>query len=394
LLHLVLLLLAANDPKQAETLLRHGLAELQQDRLTTARQNFEAASRIDSQNPYVWASLAQTYWRLADKPGALRAAQSAEKLGTGNATVAHMLTIFYSEAGDLKRAASFERAYALSNGADPDALSRAASLSLAAGDIPEAVTYAQQAVNRNASPPNQNLLGRVQIAAGQPDGGVANLSAAWTADRQNEQFCFDYAQALLHRGDFTASADVVSEGLGAHPKSSQLQLALGVARYGQRRFEDAIESFLKTIQRDPSVEQPYVFLGRMLDQAGPRLAEITKDYQAWNRKQPSNYQSSFLLAKALVAGGGEPSIIGDLLRRSIHLKADFWESHLELGLLLSKQRKFPEAAAELVRSASLNPKEPLPHYHLARVYDRLGQSDKAKAERELHQQLSVVVDNK
>jgi tetratricopeptide (TPR) repeat protein len=390
LLNLVLLLLAANDPKQAETLLRHGLAELQQDRLTAARQDFEAASRIDSKNPYVWASLAQTYWRLADKPGALRAAQSAERHGTGNANVAHMLTIFYSEAGDLKRAASFERAYALSNVADPDALSRAASLSLAAGDIPEALTYAQRAVDRNASPANQNLLGRVQIAAGQPDGGVANLSAAWTADRQNEQFCFDYAQALLHRGDFTASADVVSEGLSTHPKSSQLQLALGVARYGQRRFEDAIESFLKTIQRDPSVEQPYVFLGRMLDQAGPRLAEITKDYQVWNRKQPSNYQSSFLLAKALVAGGGEPSIIGDLLRRSIHLKADFWESHLELGLLLSKQRKFPEAAAELVRSASLNPKEPLPHYHLARVYDRLGQPDKARAERELHQQLSAV----
>src|SRR5262249_21946614 len=126
-------------------------------------------------------------------------------------------------------------------------------------------------------------------------------------------------------------------------------------------FEDAIDSFLKTIQTDPSVEQPYLFLGRMLDQAGQRLTEITKDYRAWNRKQPSNCQSSFLLAKALAASGGEPSIIGDLLRRSIRLKADFWESHLELGLLLSKQRKFSEAAAELVRSASLNPKEPLPH---------------------------------
>jgi tetratricopeptide (TPR) repeat protein len=390
LLHLVLLLLAATDPKQAEILLRHGLVELQQDRLTAARQDFEAASHIDSQNPYVWALLAQTYWRLADRPGAVRAAQSAEKLGTGNANVAHMLSIFYSEAGDLKRAASFERAYALSNAADPDALSRAAALSLASGDIPEALMYAQQAADRNPSPTNQNLLGRVQIAAGQPDGGVANLSAAWTAEPQNEQFCFDYAQALLHRGNFTASADAVSEGLGAHPKSSQLQLALGVARYGQRRFEDAIDSFLKTIQMDPSVEQPYVFLGRMLDQAGPRLAEITKEYQAWNRKQPSNYQSSFLLAKALAAGGGEPSIIGDLLRRSIELKADFWESHLELGLLLSKQRKLPEAASELVRSASLNPKEPLPHYHLARVYDRLGLPDRARAERALHEQLSAV----
>lgn len=387
MLPFVLLLLAANDPKRVETLLRHGLTELQQNRLTTARQDFEAASRIDPDNPYVWASLAQTYWRLADKPGALRAARSAEKLGTGNPTVAHLLTIFYSEAGDLKRAASFERSYALSN---PDALSGAASLSLAAGDMPEALRLAQQALDRNATPANRNLLGRVQIASGQPDAAVGNLSAAWTADRQNEQFCFDYAQALLQRGDFAGSADVLGEGLGAHPKSSQLQLALGVARYGQRRFDDAIDSFLKTIRMDPSVEQPYVFLGRMLDQAGSRLAEITKDYQAWNRKQPSNYLTSFLLAKALAAAGGEAGAIGDLLRRSILLKADFWESHLELGLLLSKQRKFPEAAAELIRSASLNPNEPLPHYHLARVYDRLGEPDKAQAEREIHGRLSSV----
>lgn len=389
MLPFVLLLLAATEPKRAETLLRRGLAELQQNRLTTARQDFEAAARIDSQNPYVWASLAQTYWRLADKPGALRAAQSAEKLGAGNTNVAHLLTIFYSEAGDLKRAASFERSYALSN---PDALSSAASLSLAAGDIPEALLFAQQAVDRNAMPANRNLLGRVQIASGQPDAGVGNLSAAWTADRQNEQFCFDYAQALLHRGDFGASADALGEGLRAHPKSSQLQLALGVARYGQRRFDDAIDSFLRTIRIDPSVEQPYVFLGRMLDQAGPRLAEITKDYQAWNRRQPSNFLSSFLLAKALAAAGGEAATVGDLLRRSIRLKGDFWESHLDLGLLLSKQRKFAEAASELIRSASLNPKEPLPHYHLARVYDRLGEPDKAQAERELHERLSAVND--
>jgi Flp pilus assembly protein TadD len=368
------------------------LAELQHHRLTTARHDFEAASRIDPDNPYVWASLAQTYWRLGYKPGALRAAQSAEKIGMGNATVAHMLTIFYTEIGDLKQAASFERAYALSNAADPDALSQAASLSLAAGDIPEALLFAQQAVDRNGMPANRDLLGRVQIASGQPDAGIANLSAAWTADRQNEQFCFEYAQALLHRGDFAASADALSEGLRAHPKSSQLQLAMGVARYGQRRFDDAIDSFLKTIQLDPSVEQPYVFLGRMLDQAGPRMAQITKDYQAWNRKQPSNYQSSFLLAKALAAGGGEAATVGDLLRRSIRLKADFWESHLELGLLLSKQRKFQEAAAELIRSASLNPKEALPHYHLARVYDRLGEPDKARAERALHEQLSTGTD--
>ena len=58
-------------------------------------------------------------------------------------------------------------------------------------------------------------------------------------------------------------------------------------------------------------------------------------------------------------------------------------------MLLAKQRKFPDAAMELERSASLNPKDPLPHYHLARVYDRLGDAVKAGRERELHAQLSA-----
>src|SRR5436190_9856267 len=209
------------------------------------------------------------------------------------------------------------------------------------------------------------------------------------AKPQDERFCFDYAQALLQKGDFAGSINTLEQGLRLHPRSSQLQLALGVAQYGQRRFDDAIDSFLKTIELDPSVDQPYVFLGRMLDQAGARLPEITKDYRAWHARQPANPLSSFLLAKALSASGAEASGVENLLRRSIRLKPDLWEPHLELGILLSKERKYPEAAVELARSASLNPKDPLPHYHLARVYDRLGEAEKAGRERELHAQLSA-----
>jgi len=382
-------LLAAPDPKQAEDLLRKGLVELQQNRFPSARENLEAAAKLDPQNPFIRASLAQTYWRLKDKTQALRAAEAAEKLGGGNGIVAHTLAIFYRETGDLKRAAAFERAYARSGGADPDSLSRAASLSLEAGEPQEAFVLAQRAVDRNASPANRNLLGRAQLGAGQAEAGLSNLFAAFLAKPQDERFCFDYAQALLQKGDFAGSINTLEQGLRLHPRSSQLQLALGVAQYGQRRFDDAIDSFLKTIELDPSVEQPYVFLGRMLDQAGARLPEITKDYRAWHARQPANPLSSFLLAKALSASGAEASGVENLLRRSIRLKPDLWEPHLELGILLSKERKYPEAAVELARSASLNPKDPLPHYHLARVYDRLGEAEKAGRERELHAQLSA-----
>src|SRR5207245_4348463 len=136
--------------------------------------------------------------------------------GAGDEVVAHLLTICETEAGESKRAASFERAYALSAGADAEALSRAAALSLSAGEALEALPFAQRAVDQNPSAPSLNLLGRIQIAAGKSDSGASNLSAAWKADPKNEPFCFEYAQALLHRGDFPGSAAALEEGLGVH----------------------------------------------------------------------------------------------------------------------------------------------------------------------------------
>jgi Flp pilus assembly protein TadD len=78
-----------------------------------------------------------------------------------------------------------------------------------------------------------------------------------------------------------------------------------------------------------------------------------------------------------------------LLERSISLDSKDWESHYELGLLLSNKHDYQGAARELKRSIDLNPKEAMPHYHLARVYDRLGQPEQAKAEREIHQRLTT-----
>ncbi len=166
-------------------------------------------------------------------------------------------------------------------------------------------------------------------------------------------------------------------------------LALGVARYGQRRFDDAITEFLKTIQIDPAIEQPYVFLGKMLDQAGPHLGEITRVYEAWVARDPQNAKAQLLLAKALLAANDRDQRAEPLLQRSIALDGNDWETHYELGVLLEGKRDYPGAAKELERSIELDPKQPMAHYHLARVYDRLGQPERAQAEREAHQRLSA-----
>lgn len=200
-------------------------------------------------------------------------------------------------------------------------------------------------------------------------------------------FSFKYAQELLGKQDFTHAADVLSNGLKLDPRNVQLVLALGVARYGQRRFEEAITLFLQAIQIDPTIDQPYVFLGKMLDQVGPRLTEITKDDEAWNIREPGNPKAPLVLAKALLASDPHSQRAADLLRHSIELDPNDWESHYELGVLLAGNRDYRDAATELIRSIELDGTQAMPHYHLARVYDRLGQPDKAKVEREIHQKL-------
>jgi Flp pilus assembly protein TadD len=209
------------------------------------------------------------------------------------------------------------------------------------------------------------------------------------AAKLDAQIAFVATKSLLERGDVTQAAEVAQSGLSGHPGDTQLVLALGVARYGQRRFDDAIVAFLKVIQIDPTIEQPYIFLGKILDQSGSHLPEITKDYESWAARDPHNAKAQLVLAKALLAADSRDERAQTLLEKSISLDTHNWESHYELGVLLEGKHDYPRAASELERSIELNPKQPEPHYHLARVYDRLGQPDRAQSERDIHRRLTA-----
>jgi tetratricopeptide (TPR) repeat protein len=199
---------------------------------------------------------------------------------------------------------------------------------------------------------------------------------------------FEIAQEDLNRQDFAAALTTLDAAIKRFPDNVQLQLATGVAYYGLRRFSEAIDAFLRTISLDPSVEQPYVFLGRMLDQAEDRLPRFLSVFAAFEKNVPESYLAPFLTGKAL-ALGNQPADAEAKLRRSIALNDAFWESHFELGALLSSQRKWEAAAAEMRRAGELNPKDAATHYHLARLYDRLGKPAEAQAERDLHARITA-----
>jgi tetratricopeptide (TPR) repeat protein len=220
------------------------------------------------------------------------------------------------------------------------------------------------------------------------DDAVARSTIGLFYKDAGEPFYFEAAQAHLERQDFSAALKTLDTGRKQFPASAQLELAAGVTYYGLRRFSEAIDAFLRTVSLDPSVEQPYVFLGRMLDQAEDRLPRITAVFAAFAKNAPENYLGSFLYGKAL-ALGGRPGEAESELRRSIARNDAFWEPHFELGSLLAARREWEAAAIEMRRAAALNPADAATHYHLARLYDRLGKPAEAQAERDLHARLTA-----
>lgn len=369
--------------------LRRGLLALSGNDLPQARQGLEAASRLQPENAMVWAALAQTYLRAREAALANEAAGRAARLAPADSPVKHALAMFYSETGDLAKAADAERQYASGKSADPQAAARAADLSLRAGEAQQAILWATTALSKGGGAALHHLLGQAYAAANQPDPSLRELRAAVESDPKVEEFVFDLGQMQLRAGDFTGALATFDRGRQRFPASAQIELAYGVAAYGQRRFTEAIDAFLRVIGLDASVEQPYVFLARLLDQAEDRLPRIAAAYAAWEKAEPGNPLPPCLYAKALGATGIDPARVEAELRRSIQLSERYWESHFELGVLLEKRGDWRAAAAELKRSIELNPEHAPAHFQLARAYDKLGQRELAQAERAEHERLTA-----
>src|SRR5208283_2443081 len=243
-----------------------------------AQESLERASQLQPENPRVWVALAQVYLGTKQLDQANAAAQRAESLAADDPVVQHALAIFFSGTGDFAKAAEMERQFAASKSADPAAAARAATLSLQAGEPQQAITWAKAALAKGDSADLHYLLGKAEEAANQPEPALADLRRAAELAPDNETYTFDLGQALLQRGDFAGALKLFGAARTRFPKSAQIELAYGVAAYGQRKFHDAIAAFLRVTRLDPSIEQPYIFIGKILENAEDLMPEVLASY--------------------------------------------------------------------------------------------------------------------
>jgi tetratricopeptide (TPR) repeat protein len=323
---LALFLLLAASPTFEESF-RAGLLALQRNDLAAAEENLAAASKLAPNNGRVWVALARTYWKLNANEKADRAAAKAETLGAADGPVLNSLAIYYADSGQIPKAAEAQAKY-------------------------------------SALVPNDAA-----------------------AREKAEALYFAIAEPLLQQQKFGEAIDILKKATARLTGSAQLELALGVAYYGMRRFDEAATAFLKTIAIAPEVERPYVFLGRFLGQIPSRLPEVTQQFVRYERAHPAAPTGYLLHAKALNAQSAEAETARVLLEKAITIDDRDASAHFELGVALDRLQRYADAARELEKAAALDPNDPATHYRLSRVYDRLGRREDARREREMHAKL-------
>lgn len=364
------------------------MAALDAGRYAEARGMLERIVEQAPREPRAWAALARAYHGLALADRAADAARRAEPLIEASPEAQHTLALYYAQTGNRKRAAELECLYAASPRADAAAPARAAMLSAEVGHWPQAVEFGRIALDRGQRPDLiVPMLARAYEAAGRFEDAVEMRRRIVQSSPANEEAQAGYGIALLRAARFREAAEHLERARRSFDKSAQIDLALGTAYYAQRRFEDACARFLRVIELDSTVHQPYIFLARMIDQVPARAAEFLAQAKSWHESGSKHAFAPYVHAKALAATGASDGAVKPLLEEAIRRDASQWEFHYELGQLHERARDFAATARAYEKSVACQPQRPEPHYRLARVYDRLGKPDDARKQREIHAEL-------
>jgi Flp pilus assembly protein TadD len=372
---LILTLLLLADPGY-DQLLRDGLAALEANQTQQARVSLERAVKLNANGGEAWAALAETYFKLNFAVSARTAATRAEALARTQPLLLRQLANYYEIAAGSR---------------DRDAVLRAVSLRLEAKQARLAIPLAVKGLAAGDRADLRGLLARAYLADGQHARAINEYNRAILLDPYEEQYYFELGQLLIDQENYTTAVQVLEAGEHIFDKSAQIELALGGAYYGLKKYEEAGFAFLKTVTLAPQAPQPYTFLGRLLDQNTRWLPEITQAFAAFAENQPRQYLPQFLYGKALLVGGKDLPEAEARLHKSIVLEDRFWEAHFQLGILLEKKADLGGAEKELKRAAVLAPENPLPHQELARVFDHMGKPAEARVERLAAEKLAGAV---
>lgn len=258
------------------------------------------------------------------------------------------------------------------------------------GDFQRAETIYRRAMADQPSDPNPpHLLGVLLMQRGEPDQAVESIQKAielagdpgWMRRRAPipagdvAMFHSNCGAALRDAGRVDDAVASFRRAIELDPSFAGGHFNLGLALERQGRIEEAVASLQRVVEIDPDFAAAYLNLGRVLSGADRKTEAIE-----WLRRgiavAPEYAEQHYNLANTLAALGEIDEAI-DEYREAIRLKPDVPEFHNNLGGLLKQRELWDEAGDCFETAVHLAPENGDARFNLGGIRQSQGRTQES-----------------
>ena len=238
-----------------------------------------------------------------------------------------------------------------------------------------------------------HLLGDVDEGLGDSLEAVSHYQRAAELD-PSEAHVFDWgAELLLHHAPEPAM-EVFSKGVGIFPNSSRMLLGLGAAAFARGAYDEAVQRICRASDLNPNDPVPYQFLGKIVRAENRPTDDVLEKLHRFLTLQPQSADANYYYALGIwkfrpAAHKKEtPAEVESLLKTALQIDPKHAAAALQLGIVHADQGAYNEAISDYRKALAADPEMEEVHYRLAQAYRQIGDSEKAKEELRVYDQLA------
>jgi tetratricopeptide (TPR) repeat protein len=151
---------------------------------------------------------------------------------------------------------------------------------------------------------------------------------------------------------------------------------------------------LGALSIQPRIALAYRILGKLYEFAGEDQPAIRAAFSRYLSSQPRDawayyYQGRIQYLDAHSAASADYGPAAATLRKALALKPDLAEAHLQLGVIALDEERPKNGVEHLLAAIRLSPRLAEAHYRLGVAYNRLGDTERAVAQFELHEKVKA-----
>jgi tetratricopeptide (TPR) repeat protein len=225
------------------------------------------------------------------------------------------------------------------------------------------------------------LLGTVLVRLDKRDDGLRQWRAALALEPENlklmQVMVVEYEKGLY----FHEAAALAKRALALQPDNINLYLRAINECQNARDYAGGLALAREAAAKFPHSARANFEYAFHLEQTG-KSAESVRYLKKAMEADP-HYEEPFFFYGDLLVNQGEDEAAIPYLRKAIADRPDYVEARVSIAKALMHLEKWQDAIGELQEASRRNPRHPEPHLLLSRIYFRLGDEAKARAEKEI-----------